>query len=128
LKASAAVIAGVKIVTVAVPVLGGLVVLYFADPSQCRLFPPCPIHVATGLYCSGCGATRALHCLLHGDVSGAMAKNPLVVVALPFIVLLCLRPSLAQKPALPIVILAILLAYAVLRNIPLYPFVLLAPH
>ena len=44
---------------------------------------PCPIHAATGWWCPGCGMTRAVHALLHGDVFGALSYNvfvPLVVL------------------------------------------------
>jgi hypothetical protein len=43
---------------------------------------PCPFHAATGLWCPGCGMTRAVHHLLRGDVLGALSFNvfvPLVV-------------------------------------------------
>jgi hypothetical protein len=44
---------------------------------------PCPFHAATGLWCPGCGMTRAVHRLLRGDVLGALSFNifvPLVVL------------------------------------------------
>jgi hypothetical protein len=44
---------------------------------------PCPFHAATGLWCPGCGMTRAVHLLARGDLAGAIAFNlfvPLVVV------------------------------------------------
>lgn len=43
---------------------------------------PCPFHAATGLWCPGCGLTRAVHRLLRADVLGALSFNvfvPLVV-------------------------------------------------
>jgi hypothetical protein len=33
-----------------------------------KLLLPCPVHFFTGLYCPGCGGTRALRFLLHGDI------------------------------------------------------------
>lgn len=45
----------------------------------------CPFLGLTGLWCPGCGSTRAVHELLHGDVAGSLACHPLV---LPAIVLL----------------------------------------
>jgi len=107
---------------------GVLVVLYFVDPARCRLFPPCPVHRATGFYCPGCGSTRAVHCLLHGDLPKALSKNPLMVLSIPLLGLLSLRPSWAYSRAAPWIALAILLGYAVLRNVNAYPFTLLAPH
>lgn len=40
----------------------------------------CPFHLITGLPCLGCGATRALVALTHGQLGAALALNPLAVV------------------------------------------------
>jgi hypothetical protein len=53
------------------------------DPNEPGHYPTCPLLAATGLYCPGCGTMRALHDLAHGDLGGAMARNPLAVLALP---------------------------------------------
>jgi len=45
------------------------------------LAPPCPWHELTGWPCPGCGTTRALVRLLHADLSGALALNPLAACA-----------------------------------------------
>jgi hypothetical protein len=105
-----------------------LLSLYLIDPSQSSLLPPCPVHLATGLYCPGCGSTRAVHCLLHGDLPGALAKNALMVVSIPSIMLLCLRPKWAYLRPVPWIVLAVIVAYTMLRNLTIFPFVLLAPH
>ncbi len=38
---------------------------------------PCAFARATHLPCPGCGSTRAVHALLHGDLAGVMRFNPL---------------------------------------------------
>lgn len=43
--------------------------------------PPCLWHAWTGLPCPGCGSTRAFVRLLHADITGALALNPLATVA-----------------------------------------------
>jgi len=43
---------------------------------------PCPFRLATGWDCPLCGATRMGAALLHGDVGGAWAYNPLVLVGI----------------------------------------------
>jgi hypothetical protein len=101
--------------------------LWWFDPSQTRIFPKCVFHTLTGLYCPGCGSTRAIHQLLHGSVSGALSMNPLLVVALPIIVLLYFRKKLAFQPWVAWGALIILLSYSILRNIHAWPFFYLAP-
>lgn len=52
-------------------------------PAQYSFYPQCPFHQATGLLCPGCGGTRALAALLHGDLRAAWQLNGLVVLLLP---------------------------------------------
>lgn len=118
--------------------LAGVVVLYRFDPELCRLCPPCLFHVITGLYCPGCGSARALHQLLHGHLAAALMFNPLLIATL---LLVCCAVvvegvSAATRRAIPVFrpnwrfargILYVTVAYWVLRNIPIYPFTLLAP-
>jgi hypothetical protein len=63
--------------------LAGCLVVAVVDPNEPGHYPTCPLLATTGLYCPGCGTMRALHDLAHGDLAGAMARNPLVVLALP---------------------------------------------
>jgi len=57
--------------------------LYFAqhNPYQIEVFAPCPILTLTGWQCPGCGSTRALYSLLHGDVAQAFTMNPLLLAS-----------------------------------------------
>jgi hypothetical protein len=59
----------------------GLLLVPFA-PVLARLAPGCPFHALTGVPCPGCGTTRALVALAHGDFAGALAFNPLATAAL----------------------------------------------
>ncbi len=105
-----------------------LALVYAYDPSTTKgLFPPCIFHWATGLQCPGCGATRAMHALLHGDVRTAFAFNPLFVVALPFALAWGVREAISILAAAPArrrlspravgVTIVVLIAYGVVRNI-----------
>ncbi len=61
---------------------GAATTLYFFNPSAYGFYPVCQFHRLTGLNCPGCGATRALYALLHGNFSTAMHDNALVVTCL----------------------------------------------
>ncbi len=115
----------------------GAAVLWQFDPNVAgNPLPPCPSRWLTGLFCPGCGTTRALHALLHGDLPGALAMNPLMVVSLPPVaVLLAQALDLLPKPLEPLARrlgnarawAAVVISYAVLRNLPWPPFSWLAP-
>jgi len=113
-------------------------VLWSFDPATFRLYPACPFYALTGLYCPGCGLLRAAHQLLRGNMAAAFDLNPLALVGLPFALYLgCSQLSLAVRGrALPEPrlggrvawgILAVLVAYWVLRNVSYHPFTFLAP-
>src|SRR5438445_13753970 len=63
-------------------VLGALLYFIF-DPTKVSIFPPCLLHQVTGLDCPGCGAQRALHQLLHGNLIAALRLNAMFVLSLP---------------------------------------------
>jgi Protein of unknown function (DUF2752) len=122
---------------VAVP--AGLVLLYRVPPTEQSYYPHCVFHTLTGLHCPGCGATRSLHALLHGDLAQAAAYNVLFLLLLPLLVywgsrtwwsLLTGRPmpTLRLSPWAYRLLLGALLAFWILRNLPFPPFNLLAPH
>src|SRR5688572_8141258 len=60
-----------------------LFALYRYDPSTVAFYPPCVFRALTGLLCPGCGATRAMHHLLHGDVAGAFRLNAMLLILGP---------------------------------------------
>jgi hypothetical protein len=113
---------------VAVALGCAVLVLFTFDPLTSSVFPPCPLHALTGLLCPGCGSVRAMHRLVHGDLCGALSMNPLMVASLPFLALLACRRSWCYRPWLPWLSLGILVAYGALRNVPIWPFVILAPR
>ena len=47
----------------------------------------CQIHRLTGLYCPGCGATRAVACLLRGEIGKSLFYHPAVMPAMAFVFL-----------------------------------------
>ncbi len=52
-------------------------------PTRFHFYPLCPVHQYFGILCPGCGATRALAALLHGDLTGAARLNAPFVLLLP---------------------------------------------
>jgi len=113
-------------------------VLRVFDPASCGIFPPCPFHYLTGLYCPGCGSLRAIHQLLHGNLEAAWAMNPLTVLLLPFVgcalaadAMVRIRGRRLTGWILPgfwiQVLCGIIVVFGVVRNLPVYPFNLLAP-
>jgi hypothetical protein len=52
------------------------------DPDQPGHYPLCPTLALAGIYCPGCGMLRATHDLAHGDVTGALQRNPLAPLIL----------------------------------------------
>jgi hypothetical protein len=109
-------------------VIGCAVLLYFIDPATSRGYPTCPLHALTGLYCPGCGSLRATHQLLHGNLTAGLRFNPLMVISLPVLGILVTVRRLAYRPLMAWSAMTILLAYGILRNIPVWPLILLAPH
>jgi hypothetical protein len=73
--------------------LGAAAVLVLArvDPHRPGSYGACPLFALTGLYCAGCGGLRATHDLVHGDLAGAWAMNPLWVLVAPVLVLVWVR-------------------------------------
>ncbi len=60
-------------------------VFFVFDPTKVALFPPCMFHKFTGLDCPGCGAQRALHELLHGNLIAALRLNTMFILSLPLV-------------------------------------------
>jgi Protein of unknown function (DUF2752) len=62
--------------------IGAGAVVFFFNPSTHGFYPVCAFHALTGLNCPGCGMTRALYALLHGNFPVALKDNALLVLAL----------------------------------------------
>src|SRR4030095_2188 len=71
--------------------LAGSAYLFVFEPGKSGFFPPCPFRLLTGFTCPGCGTTRALHQILHGHFAAAFMLNPLLLLAIPFLLFALLR-------------------------------------
>lgn len=106
------------------------VVLYAVDPTRYWVTPPCPYLTLTGWACPGCGLTRSVHFLLHGQLATAFSYNPWVFVSAPAGVVFWMTPRLTDetsavrvRTALAWGMLACTLAFWVWRNTDVYPFI-----
>ena len=113
-------------------------ILFAFNPANISALPLCPFHALTGLYCPGCGMLRAAHQLLRGHVIVALGLNSLIILSLPiaaygFLHQFSVRLHGRQLPNVQIPIHAVwtsavvVVAFWILRNLPLYPFSILAP-
>jgi hypothetical protein len=113
-------------------------VLYRFNPSQYGFYPRCVFNLVTGLLCPGCGAQRALHQLVHGHILIACRCNLLLMLALPWLAFMGVRharatlrgtrpPGWLPNPRWAGLMVAVLLGFTLLRNLPGAPFCYLAP-
>lgn len=122
---------------------GATAFLYTFDPHQHGFYPQCLLYNVTGIYCAGCGATRALHALLHGRVLEALHDNALFIAALPVLLYVAgshLLKAWTNNRWSPIDIqpnrlvrfavgaFALMLGFMVLRNLPGPAFACLRPR
>lgn len=108
------------------------VLLLFRWSGVADLVPGCPLYDLTGVYCPGCGATRALKLLARGEFFAAIAMNPLLPILLVIVILLISLPPRILGPVYrsrPFVWIAVgfVVVFTVARNLPWEPFRLLAP-
>src|SRR5258705_10038442 len=94
-----------------------IVVLYRFDPARVHVYPQCVFHALTGLQCPGCGTTRALHHLLHGDVAGAFRLNAMLFFVAPFGVTAAASRRFATHPLTGWVALGVTAGWWILRNL-----------
>jgi hypothetical protein len=115
-------------VVLAATTVGAGALVFFFNPSTHGFYPVCMFHALTGLNCPGCGATRALYALLHGNVRLAVKDNVLFVVLLAVLAVWGARfavrkmrnqPATLNLPAKFLwTFLVIALVFAVARNLP----------
>ncbi len=117
----------------------GAVFLDSHRPGTPSLPMPCLTNSIFGLYCSGCGFSRCLYSILQLDFYQAFRYNELAFILLPIFIVYLLSSMVSFiitgknvlnkhiPPKLLIGIFISLIIFAILRNIPFFPFNLLAP-
>ena len=119
-------------------IIGGGVALFFLNPSEHSFFPKCALYMATGFSCPGCGSTRALYQLTHGDVLEAMRLNPGLMALITLgitdyvrFVVSVIRgnpfQTLFGRLKLLGALMGVMLVYGIIRNLPWPLFESLAP-
>ena len=122
-----------RLAAVAVVAVAGIAAtVYCFNPSVHHFYPVCLFHQLTGLNCPGCGGTRALYALLHGDLITALHDNALLVTGLA---LTAARGAWFARnrrrgrpngrffpPRLLLPLLVLLGVFGVLRNLPAFAF------
>ncbi len=118
---------------------GVIAFFYFTiNPNEVDFMLKCPLYKTTGIYCPGCGSQRAIHHLLHFDFIKAAQNNILLLIGLlsavyhygiQFINRYFIKnfKSIFNNTKNLLIILIIVILFWVLRNVPYYPFTLLAP-
>ncbi|HEY4583873.1 MAG TPA: DUF2752 domain-containing protein [Lysobacter sp.] len=123
--------------TASAAALAGAWLLWRFDPNAPGSpFLPCLFRMATGLHCPGCGLTRMLHALVHGDIARAASMNILALAGLPVLGAIAvnemrgrrlLRGAVARFAYNGRFWMVAALAFGIARNIPVAPFTALAP-
>ena len=108
--------------------IGVCAMVFFFNPSTHEFYPVCLLHALTGLNCPGCGATRALYALLHGNFLLALKNNALFVLALAALAIWSVRfvflkskrqtATFHVPPKFLWTFLVLSFVFAVLRNLP----------
>lgn len=107
--------------------------VYLNDPNQAgSIFPKCPLKHLTGFDCPGCGLTRSVYSLMHGDVVSAISHNLLILFVVPWLAMALVRwtaqrlghevPRLFTVEEWMVPAMVVLLAiFTVARNLPFGP-------
>lgn len=104
------------------------VLIYYSAVFAARnfTFPPCLLYELFGIYCPGCGMTRAVIALLQGDVLLSLRQNAFIVLGLIILAIIYIGFVLKVlgikimpckiKVKIIYILLILSAAYAVLRN------------
>ena len=121
--------------------VAAFVVVGVLPPTDNSWYPKCMSYQFAGIHCPGCGMTRAVHAALNGRFLEALSQNALVFVVVPYLLVMLLRSlwnylwqiplprrTFRQPTWVTVALFAVLLLFAIVRNIPVAPFTSLAPH
>ena len=110
-----------------------LLIIYFTNTV---FIIKCPIYSILHIYCPGCGLTRMIKSILQLNFYQAFRYNPLLFILFPFMLVLTIdnyinwlisnKNSLYKRinPKIWNIILIIMLVYFILRNIPIFKYLI----
>ena len=120
------------VIMLGVAAIGAGAVVFFFNPGTHGFYPICLFHRLTGWNCPGCGGTRSLYALLHGNFPLALKDNALFVAVLAAVVGRGIWFAAKQIRRQPIgdfltpkslwAMLAVAVIFTVLRNLPAFAF------
>ena len=107
-----------------------LLLFYFFINKLFNFSIPCPIYYITHFYCPGCGITRMFFAILHLEFYQAFRYNPLVFILLVISIIYLIVKLILKRFNINLkipkfvwyILLAIVIIYGILRNIPLFSF------
>lgn len=73
--------------TATISLIGFITLYYNVNPERHEFFPKCIIYSLTGMQCPSCGSQRALHAILHGNLSQALHYNLFALYSVPYFIL-----------------------------------------
>lgn len=126
----------IKVISaVAILVTAGFAYMIIAQLTG--FYIPCVFHSVTGLYCPGCGVSGMCISMAHFDFASAFKHNSAIFIMLPLFAILFVTiiykyiktgsfMTSKWQNILIYIMIAVLLVFAVLRNIPCFSF--LAPY
>lgn len=116
-----------------------LLYFYFNNPSDKEnVYISCTFKKVTGWDCAGCGGQRSLHHLLHFDLKEAIQYNAFLVLLSPYFLVLIYYAikdfiygtgypkSFWFSSKIALIFVGLIFFYTFIRNLPYYPFTLLA--
>lgn len=113
-----------------------IIPLYFIYFTNIGLVIKCPIHSILHIYCPGCGLTRMIKSILELNFYQAFRYNPLLFILFPFILVLLIDKYINWlkssknylykriNPKVYNILLIIILIYFILRNIPMFKYLI----
>lgn len=98
-----------------------LVLLWFYNPAEVNIFPPCLFKLVTGLKCPGCGLQRSIHLLLHGEIYASLRMCPFLYFMALVVPMMYIFPNATKKLFFALAVVSCVLTYTIARMLEFVP-------